>query len=75
MNLIKFINQMSKTSLYKSVNPLNNKLFHQAALHTDSEVDKKLQKAYQWYQNNRHSTKEDIEVRFEKLSNVHALLG
>lgn len=69
---------MQKTaakSLYASVNPLNNKLFYTQPLHSDAEVEAKLEKATKYFKNNRRRGIEAMEERFEKLSNVHALMG
>ena len=60
-------------SLDKSVNPINNKVFHQATMTASADIDKKLDRAFKWYQGYRQHG--DIEETFEKLSNVHALLG
>lgn len=62
-------------SIYRSVNPVTNTLFHEAQLTSDSEVDMKLERAYQWFMKNRHHGQEGVEQRFDKLTNVHALLG
>ena len=44
---------MSKTktlnTFYKSINPLNNVLFHEAAMTSDAELEAKIAKAYAWY--------------------------
>jgi succinate-semialdehyde dehydrogenase/glutarate-semialdehyde dehydrogenase len=61
-------------TLYKSINPLNNVLFHEAAMTSDAEVETKIARAFSWYQKTRHGGREAVELRFEKLSNVHALL-
>jgi len=61
-------------TLYRSVNPLNNVLFHEAQLTPDAEIEKKLERAHQWFRRNRHQGQEAVEERFDKLSNVHALL-
>ena len=69
---------MSKTSIYKSINPLNNKLFHTQAMHSDAEVEQKIQKAHTWFLKNKTGRTwwwtNAVEDRFEKLSNVHGLM-
>lgn len=61
-------------TIFKSVNPLNNKIIHQAQMTSDAEIEAKLEKAWRWYQKTRHGGREAVEERFEKLSNVHGLL-
>ena len=43
------------TSLYKSINPVNNKLFHTAAMTTNVQLEAKIAKASEWFKKNRHS--------------------
>ena len=63
-----------KQSIYKSVNPLNNKLFHTSAMTTPSELESKLAYAHSYFTKSRRLGQSAMEERFEKLSNVHALL-
>ena len=64
----------SLNTLFKSVNPLNNQVFHQAQMTSPKEIEDKIEKAWQWYEKTRHGGREVVEERYEKLSNVHALL-
>ena len=63
------------SSLYKSANPLNNKLFHTSSMTSEAEIEAKINKAHNWFQKTRRGGRHEMEERFEKLSNVHALLG
>ena len=63
-----------KQSLYKSINPLTNKLFHTSAMDTPAEIESKLAKAHEYFIKTRRLGQSAMEERFDKLSNVHALL-
>ena len=61
-------------SMYRSVNPVNNKLFHTAVMHTDAQLENKIANAYSCYIKNKHRGAKAIQERLDKLSNVHSIL-
>ena len=63
-----------QNSLYKSINPVSNTLFHTSAMHSELEIEAKLSSAHSWYLKNRRRGHEGMLERFEKLQTVKALL-
>lgn len=66
----------SFSTLYTSVNPVDNKQFSESAMTTDAELEVKLQKAHDLYNKDkrRHDRFVVMEERFAKLKNVHKIL-